>query len=1095
MGLTAAAGLVVTGTLVAAPTQAGSKDTRGLRLAAKQPVQKGNTITAALEAAKKAKGADGRAHVVVQLKDEPLATYTGGIAGLAATSPKVTGAKQLDTGSARSKDYLSYLGRRMTSFEQRVASKAPGARFGTRLKTVVGAVAVSIPVEQLTALANDPQVEAIYPDKLLKPDAADRSPGFIGAPSAWAKAGGVGNAGEHVVVGVLDSGVWPEHPSFSDPDPAGKPYPAPANGSLKCQFGSAVPGDDAFACNNKLIGAYRFMAAYDAVQGLTPEEFPSARDDDGHGTHTATTAAGNAGVPASIFGVDRGTVSGIAPRAQVIAYKVCGLEGCFSSDSAAAIQQAIIDGVDVLNFSISGGSNPYGDVVSLAFLDAYNAGIFVAASAGNSGPAPDTTDHREPWVTTVAASTLDRSFVGSTTLTSTDGSTLTVQGATITSPLTSGAPVVNAADSGDELCARDTPDNAFAGKVVICLRGGPGRVAKGANVQARGAVGMILYNGAQTDQETDNHFLPAIHLTNADGTSVVSFAAGHPGVTATIASGVATASQGDVMASFSSRGGAGQSLGVSKPDVTAPGVQILAGNTPVQAPGGQLFQAIAGTSMSSPHVAGAGAMMVALHPSWTPGQIKSALMTTAVTTTVKEDGVTPTDAFDDGSGRIDLRRAPSPLFTIDETGANYLALKDALHKANYPSLYIPGLGGQTTVQRTLKSVSSRTQYYGVTVKSDKGLKVQVSSPWFSLKPGASKTLSITVDGRDIPIGETRFATITFWAGTTKTTFPVTVVRKQGPVAVDKTCAPDPVKKGATTTCTVTMTNNSTQDATFSVKDKVPYLLKPVAGSVVDGTLSGSTVTATRTIPGRQAPDVAVADVPGSSPGGYLPLSTFGFTPIPGQGDETITNFNVPAFKLAGVTYTSIGIVSNGYVVLGGGGGADVQFINTDLPDPSKPNNIIAPFWTDLNPAKGGAIRIGSLTDGVTSWLIVEYEAVQEWSSTTAASFQVWIQLGSTEGAWMTYGTVQGNGDGGFLTVGAENPDGTKGQAVYLDGDGTLPSSGTELAVTGTPGFTSSATVTYSAKGAYVGSYVNYAEVTGGPIDGIAVARFAGKVIR
>ncbi len=109
-----------------------------------------------------------------------------------------------------------------------------------------------------------------------------------------------------------------------------------------------------------------------------------------------------------MFGVDRGTVSGIAPRAQVIAYRVCGTDGCFSSDSAAAVQQAIIDDVDVINFSISGGSNPYGDAVSLAFLDAYNAGIFVAASAGNSGPDADTTDHREPWVTTVAASTLDR---------------------------------------------------------------------------------------------------------------------------------------------------------------------------------------------------------------------------------------------------------------------------------------------------------------------------------------------------------------------------------------------------------------------------------------------------------------------------------------------------------------------------------------------------------------------------------------------------------------------------------------------------------------------------------------------------------------
>jgi hypothetical protein len=1100
-GLVAVAGLVIAGTVAATPSQAGSKADPGrFRLADTQPDQKGKTITAALEAAKKSKGADGRAHLVVRLKDQPLSSYTGGVAGLKATSPRVTGAKRVDVDSAASEDYLSYLGRRMNAFEQRVKTRAPGARFGTRLKTVVGGIAVSVPLDQVAALAADPQVAAVYADTLNQPVAADRSPGFIGAPSAWAKAGGVGKAGEKVIVGVLDSGVWPEHPSFSDPDPAGKAYPAPRprlDGQPRdCDFSSGANPGAAFTCNNKLIGAYLFMDTYEAATGYAPGETTSVRDDDGHGTHTATTAAGNADVPASVFGVNRGTVSGIAPRAQVIAYRVCGTAGCYGSDSAAAVQQAIVDDVDVINFSISGGSNPYGDVVSLAFLDAYTAGIFVAASAGNSGPDADTTDHREPWVTTVAASTLDRSFVGSTRLTSSDGATRTVTGATISESLTTAAPVVNAATAGDEFCVDDTADDAFAGQVVICRRGaGIGRVQKGVNVLARGAVGMILDNGAETDLETDNHALPAIHLATADGASVRSFVAAHPDVTATITSGSPTSSQGDIMASFSSRGGPGQSLGISKPDVTAPGVQILAGNTPLAVPGGQLFQAIAGTSMSGPHVAGAGAMMVALHPNWTPGQIKSALMTTAVTSTVKEDGVTPSDAFDDGSGRIDLRRSPDPLFTIDETAANYVALKSELFKANYPSLYVPALAGQLTVQRTLKSVSSRTQYYAATVKADKGLKVWVSSPVFSLRPGASRTLSITVDGRDIPLGETRFATVTFWSGLTKVTFPVTVVRKQGPVAIEKTCAPDPVRRGASTTCTVSLTNNSTEDATVTVRGKVPYQLSVNAGSVVDGTKSGNTVTATRTIPGKQAPDISVADVPLGSPAGYLPLSAFGITPIAGVGDETITNFNVPEFTVAGITYSRIGVVSNGYVVLGGGTGADVQFVNTDLPDAGPPNNIVAPFWTDLNPAAGGAIRVGTLTDGVNDWIIVDYDAVKEYSGVKANSFQVWIRTGTTEDLTMTYGELQGDGDGGFLTVGAENPDGTKGQAVYLDGEGTLPTSATELVVTGTPGVTSSATVTYTAKGVWTGSYVNYAEATSPVFDGVAIARFAGKVIR
>ena len=168
------------------------------------------------------------------------------------------------------------------------------------------------------------------------------------------------------------------------------------------------------------------MSTYQAFIGLLPDEYTSARDDDGHGTHTSSTSAGNANVAASIFGVPRGTISGIAPRAHVIMYKVCGAQGCFSSDSAAAVQQAILDGVNVINFSISGGTNPYSDAVELAFLDAYNAGVFVAASAGNSGPAAETTAHRGPWVTTVAASTQNRAFENTATVTADGGASLTL---------------------------------------------------------------------------------------------------------------------------------------------------------------------------------------------------------------------------------------------------------------------------------------------------------------------------------------------------------------------------------------------------------------------------------------------------------------------------------------------------------------------------------------------------------------------------------------------------------------------------------------------------------------------------------------------
>ena len=304
----------------------------------------------------------------------------------------------------------------------------------------------------------------------------------------------------------------------------------------------------------------------------------SARDSEGHGTHTASTAVGDPVASAKLFGVERGPISGVAPGAKLIAYRVCLSAGCYSSDSMDAIQQAIDDGVDVINYSISGGNDPYTDAVELAFLDAFNAGISVNASAGNEGPGPATVAHASPWVTSVGASTSDRFFVSALHLT--DGTAVFDKpGVTITAGLTS-QPVVAASTWGDALCQNPPPVGAASGKVVLCQRGTNGRIQKGYIEMLGGAVGMILYNATKLDLETDNHFLPAIHIEgpNAD---LVAFVAAHPAAKATWASGVATATRGDVMAAFSSRGPAPDFV---KPDVTAPGIQVLAGMTPKPTP-------------------------------------------------------------------------------------------------------------------------------------------------------------------------------------------------------------------------------------------------------------------------------------------------------------------------------------------------------------------------------------------------------------------------------------------------------------------------------------------------------------------------------
>ena len=405
----------------------------------------------------------------------------------------------------------------------------------------------------------------------------------------------------------------------------------------------------------------------------------------------------------------------------MIAYRVCADQGCFGSDSLAAVEQAILDDVDTINFSISGGGSPYGDAVELAFLAAYDNGIFVAASAGNEGPGPNTTSHNGPWVMTVGASTSDRSFLSTLTVTADNGDTLSLTGATVTDGIADPLPVVL---SPDPLCTDFGDDVDFTGQIVVCDRGIIARVEKSYNVAQKNAAGMILRNPTLQDVDTDNHFLPSIHIDAAPGAQLGDFINSHTGVMASFTAGVASPGQGDVMAAFSSRGGPGLTLGISKPDVTAPGVQILAGHTPLPSTPlggvpGQLFQAIQGTSMSSPHVAGAGALLKALHPDWTPGQIKSALMMTAKTEgVVKEDGTTPANAYDDGSGRIDLNLAGDPGVTISESAEDFMAFQNDLWNANYPSLYIPDLPGALTVKRTVQDVSGVGGVWQLSVTKD-----------------------------------------------------------------------------------------------------------------------------------------------------------------------------------------------------------------------------------------------------------------------------------------------------------------------------------------------------------------------------------------
>ncbi|MDH2428491.1 S8 family serine peptidase [Sphaerisporangium sp. TRM90804] len=973
--------------------------------------------------------------VVVKLDYDSLAAYKGGLKGLPGTSPQVTG-KKLDVKSSAAKEYTKHIEGVENTFLGELGKRVPGARAGQKLRTVYGGVAVTLPANKAAELLRLPGVAAVQEDRLQKP-LTDSSPAFIGAPTIYSKLGGSASSGKGVIFGSLDSGAWPEHPSFKDP--GGLPAPPPTTDGTPrvCDFGDnpLTPAADVFVCNNKLIGGAPFLDTYNAVFG--GEVYPdSARDSNGHGTHTATTSAGARVADANPLGISRGPINGIAPAAAVSVYKVCGAEGCFPSDSAAAVARAILDGVRVINFSISGGSDPYSDPVELAFLDAYAAGVFVSASAGNSGPGASTTDHRSPWVTTVAASTQTRTFRSTVTLTGAGGATATVSGASITGGVTSPVPIVSAAAPpySNALCTTPAPAGLFTGKIVACERG-PNRVLKGYNVRAGGAVGMILYNSTPLDVMTDNHWIPTVHIDQPDSTTLLNFLAANPGATAKFPPGAKTTWQGDAITYFSSRGPGGDFL---KPDVTAPGLHILAGTTPtpespLEGPPGNLYQAIAGTSMSAPHVAGAAALLFALHPTWTPGQVKSALETTAKTTVTKQDRTTPADPFDFGGGRIDLTKAGDPGLTLDETAANYAAsATDPLGRIdlNLPSVNAPTMPGIITAKRTVTNVTNQTLNYTATGSAPSGANITVLPPLFSVKPGKSVKLTVVITAPELADGQ-YFGQVNLKqiGGSRNLHLPVAFFRQEGVVPVDQTCAPSTIAKNTgESTCTVTVENTTLTDTEITALSTLDSKLR--LNSVTGATKIGSQIaTAKADLPGREPDRPSIA--PGTSPAGYLPLDAFGIAPTP-IGDEEALNFTVPGYVYAGKTYTRIGITSNGYTVAGGtSGSADIEFAPQTLPDPTPPNNVLAPYWTDLDGTGSPGVYVGSLTDGVSDWLVVEWR-LRLYGTSSVKVFQQWIGLNGAEDITYTYDPDNLPGDPGAtygLTVGAENAEGTAGEQI------------------------------------------------------------------
>lgn len=742
---------------------------------------------------------------IVQLAEMPVTAYTGTIKGLAATKPR-KGTK-IDPNSPAVTSYLGYLKSRHDTVLRGVGNARKVYSYGY----VFNGFAAELTAAQAQRLSVTKGVIAVTKDE-MRPLDTSSTPSFIGLTGAAGFWNQTGATGENVIIGIVDSGVWPEHPSFSDR--TGLNGDGTKDGKLSYQqvrgwHGRCVPGDffTGTECNQKLIGARYYNAAFGGNAGVAAEfpwDFNSPRDFDGHGTHTATTAGGNSGVMPTGAAAAFGAVSGIAPRARIASYKVCwGGEagGCANSDSVAAIDQAVADGVDVINFSISGSSTNFLDPVEVAFLFAADAGVFVAASAGNAGPASSTVAHPGPWLTTVAAGTHNRDGQGSVTL----GNGATYNGASVATPLAS-SPFIDSTAAGlpgadpvkVALCyaAADNEgapvlDPALvAGKIVLCDRGVTARVNKSLAVKEAGGAGMVLVNTSAGSINADFHSVPTVHLADTYRAAVKAYAAGAGATAAINGASIVHTAPSPATASFSSRGplraGGGDLL---KPDVIAPGQDILAGVAP---PGnnGKLFDLYSGTSMSSPHVAGLGALFKQLYPSWSPMAIKSALMTTG-SDVIDGPNTHPLVVFRQGAGHVQPMRAMNPGLVFDAGFNDWLGFlcgtqlqKSVCTSAGIPvldpsnlnvaSIAIGDMAGVQAVTRRVTNVGGNPATYTASYAGLAGIGVAVSPASLTLAAGETKAFTVTFTQSTAALGAYAAGQLTWSDGTHNVRIPMVV---------------------------------------------------------------------------------------------------------------------------------------------------------------------------------------------------------------------------------------------------------------------------------------------------------------------------------
>jgi subtilisin family serine protease len=751
---------------------------------------------------------------IVEFEDQPVAVRHASRAG-----------EKLDRKARHVVDYVRYLqSRREAALED-----LQDVEILYTYNYAYNGAAIRLTAEQAEELKSKPGIVKVQKDSFRRPltDKTSQYLGLTESGQAWAN----GYTGEDVVIGVLDSGIVPENPSFADvPTPqfgnkgdlmAYGPPPDTFTGT-GCAFGNTDfnAQDEAFVCNNKILAAKCYAKSFsdtfddDLICGgdgffVVSDGFLSARDDadSGHGSHVSSTAAGNYGVEAIIDDEVIGTISGVAPRARISVYKVLWSFDFFGElevlsgeiDLLAALDDAVADGVDVINFSIGGSDF---SAVDVAFLNVLGAGVHAAAAAGNDGPGPQTLSFPAdlPWVTAVAAGLDEGAFVVEIVQPS------SLQGRYLTALASGGVPITQetaGAFSGEivpalpfNACGPTTND--LTGKIALVIRGECNFDEKFNSVAAAGAKAIIVYNDGTTPDR-----LAPVGMTLNVPTSIpgvgISFQDGF-GLNAAFESGDLVignalpfvSSAVDSVAVFSSRGPSTFSADIVKPDLIAPGQGVLAASSPIAGgvddEGRSDFGFLDGTSMASPHIAGLFCLLKQAHPDWSPSAAKSALMTTGrrefSTSTIRTDPATP---FDIGSGLPLINHALEPGIVYDISFDAFEAVLCGDYQfllapgrceelssqrfsfevgdLNYPSIAARSVGSTKTLARTITNVAvEKTLVLTAIVESGSEFDITVSPCKFALAYGESMAFNVTLESSpDVALGEWLFGSLTWLA--------------------------------------------------------------------------------------------------------------------------------------------------------------------------------------------------------------------------------------------------------------------------------------------------------------------------------------------